>query len=118
MEVSMRFEAVDMTLVGVLVFAFAVTQAQAQCSCENETPVYNFTTVDPNDTEWMEDFPWKFESCNGTEVRVSLVFEDNPLLDTYFIDKEENIRIFLNGKWQLFPEFNAWAIEHCPMATS
>lgn len=85
------------------------TSASAQntlCTCSEAEIVYDFTTVNPNDIDFMEDFPWQVVSCSGTQVWVELVYEDNPLLDTYVIDEDGNERIYHDEQWVRFDEFS------------
>lgn len=92
----------------VLAIAIATTASadDTQCTCSEAEIVYDFTTVNPDDIDFMEDFPWQVVSCDGTQVMVELVTEDNPLLDSYIMDEDGNERIYHDGQWVRFDEFN------------
>lgn len=99
----------ELLVAALLAFATTASAQDALCTCSMADAVFDFTTVDPNDIEFMEDFPWQVVSCTGTQVQVNLVTEDNPLLDSYFLDEEANERIYYNGEWVRFDEFKP----HC-----
>ncbi|MBY0537987.1 hypothetical protein K2P47_01160 [Patescibacteria group bacterium] len=89
----------------VIAFATNATAQEALCTCTEAEVIHNFTTVNPDDIDFMEDFPWQVVSCSGSQVFVKLVTEDNPLLDSYVEDEDGNERIYYNGEWIRFDEF-------------
>ncbi len=97
-----------MKLFAAALIAFATTASaqDALCTCSEAEIIYNFTTVNPDDIDFMEDFPWQVVSCSGSQVMVELVTEDNPLLDSYIMDEDGNERIYHDGQWVRFDEFN------------
>jgi len=97
----MKFK-LALVLVGLLTTA---VNAEEVCTCTEIENVYDFTTVDPNDVDYMEDFYWEVVSCTGHEVKVNLITEDNPLLDTYVPSEDGNELLLYGGKWVRFDEF-------------
>lgn len=97
-----------MKIIAAVLALTIATTANAQdalCTCTEAEVMYDFTTVNPNDIDFMEVFPWKVVSCSGTQVLVELVTEDNPLLDSYIMDEDGNERIYHDGQWVRFDEF-------------
>jgi hypothetical protein len=93
---------------------FLATTAVAQeelCSCTQADIILDFTTSNPADIDFMEYFPWEVVSCSGKQVIVNLVTEDNPLLDSYFIDEDGNEKIYYEGQWVRFNEFKPQCLD-------
>ena len=86
------------------VFFFGtVCNAQELCTCTDS--LYDFTTANPDDVEYMEDFLWEVQSCTGSTVIVKLVGEDSPIFDMYTEDEDGNQKLFYDGQWVRFDKF-------------
>jgi hypothetical protein len=97
-----------------LVLAVATT-ANAECLCGENS--FFYTTVDPADAEFMEDFVWEVkriepiydlrtneDTINSCRVEVTFVHEDNPALDTLDLSGESEPILF-GGIWLEYAEF-------------
>jgi hypothetical protein len=83
------------------------------------TDAVNFyTTVDPDDAVYMEEFAWQIISCEPVydlhdasepivshNIKVSFVTEDNPAFGTYELDADENEKVLVSGQWVRFDEY-------------
>lgn len=79
---------------------------------------FNYELTNKDDVPFMEEFPWQVVSCSPVydmrradepvvsyNIIISLVFEDNPLLDTYVTDPDENEKIAFRDNWVRFDQF-------------
>ncbi len=100
------------------------TTATAECFCGEES--FFYTTVNPADVDWMEDFPWAvhsiapvlMENFSGEQVQtcyvqVNLVTEDNPALDSYIMTDDGQDTIYFNGIWTPYSSFEEQVGPNC-----
>ena len=112
-----------MNMSAVTGIAFAIlastpTLTAGECSCTEVEQIFDFVTVDITDMPWKNEFPWKFVSCEGDQVTIELVFEDNPLLDSYSMEADGNQPIFYHGAWTPFKDFVQLVEPECHSLTS
>jgi hypothetical protein len=115
----MNTEAI-MRAVVLFFFIFATTNnaVAAECDCSGTDFGFHYITVNPDDIDYMEDFLWEIIDCrpitevsdtgevfDTLQVRVNLVSEDNPHLETLTVDADGNEKVLIGDEWVRFDEF-------------
>ena len=102
------------------------------CACEGTDAAFFYTTANPDEAEFMEEFLWEIVSCEPVydlqeanepivsfDIEISFVMGDNPALETYFLDENENEKVLRHGQWMRFDEFErSLSAESCAPAVS
>lgn len=122
--------------IGAIIFFLTLggVTAQAECLCGIEGGVqegFFYNTVDENDAEHMEDFPWEVfsvepifdleqpdEPAITCYVQVNLVAGDHPAIDEYVMTDDGEDTVFYNGVWVPFTDFEAQVRPLCTGAGS
>ncbi len=78
--------------------------AQELCTCTDQN--FTFTTENPDHEIYMEEYLWEVKSCSGSKVIVNLIGEDSPILDSYSLDEDGNQKLYYEGRWIRYDEFN------------
>lgn len=99
----------------ILMVALSASVVMAECAC-GETGFY-YTVVNPDDTEFMEDFLWEVakvepvydltdpaEPVVTCRVEVNFVYEDNPAVETLDY-QDEAVPLLFGEQWMSFIQF-------------